>query len=115
MRWTIDHSSRELLQHQVARCVRQGVASGELAVGEQLPPAVELAAALSVDRNTVLAAYRQLRDEGLLEFRRGRGARVASTVAEPAPVAEAAHALVAVARQHGLGRDDLVRLIEQLT
>jgi GntR family transcriptional regulator len=115
MRWTVDHSSRELLQHQIAGCVRQGVASGELAVGEQLPPAVELAAALAVDRNTVLTAYRQLRDEGLLEFRRGRGARVASAVTEPAPVAEAAQALVEAGRQHGLGRADLIRLIEQLT
>jgi DNA-binding transcriptional regulator YhcF (GntR family) len=114
MRWTVDHSSRELLQHQIARCVRNGVAAGELAVGEQLPPAVELAAALSVDRNTVLAAYRQLRDEGLLEFRRGRGARVASAMTEPAPVAEAAQALVAVARRHGLGRGDVLRLIDQL-
>jgi DNA-binding transcriptional regulator YhcF (GntR family) len=115
MRWVIDHSSRELLQYQISRCVRQGVASGELVVGEQLPPAVELAAALSVDRNTVLAAYRQLREEGLLEFRRGRGARVASAVTDPAPVAEAAQTLVAVARRHGLGRSDLIRLIEQLT
>ncbi|MER6795687.1 GntR family transcriptional regulator [Amycolatopsis mediterranei] len=65
-------------------CVRRGVASGELALGEQLPPAAELAKALSVDRNTVLAAYRQLREDGVLEFRRGRGARVASAVTEPA-------------------------------
>ena len=115
MRWVIDHSSRELLQHQITRCIRQGVASGELTVGEQLPPAVELAAALSVDRNTVLAAYRQLREDGLLEFRRGRGARVASAVPEPAAVTAAAQALVVVARQHGLGRNDLIRLIEQLT
>jgi DNA-binding transcriptional regulator YhcF (GntR family) len=115
MRWVIDHSSRDLLHHQIAGCVRQGVASGELEVGEQLPPAAELAEALSVDRNTVLVAYRQLRDEGLLEFRRGRGARIASAVTEPAPVTEAARALVAVARQHGLGRGDLIRLIEQLT
>ncbi|MEV6596242.1 GntR family transcriptional regulator [Actinoplanes sp. NPDC051346] len=111
----IDHSSRELLQHQVAACVRQGVRSGELEVGEQLPPAAELAAALSVDRNTVLAAYRQLRDEGLLEFRRGRGARVASGVTPPVLVAEAARALVAVAREHGIGRSELIHLIEQLT
>ncbi|MEU4521688.1 GntR family transcriptional regulator [Amycolatopsis sp. NPDC024027] len=54
------------------------MASGELAVGEQLSPAAEPAGALSVDRNTVPAAYRRLRDEGVLEFRRGRGARVAS-------------------------------------
>jgi GntR family transcriptional regulator len=115
MRWTVDHSSQERLAHQIAACARQGVASGELAVGEQLPPAAELAAALSVDRNTVLAAYRQLRDEGVLEFRRGRGARVASTVTEPAPVTEAAQKLVAVARRHGLGRSDLLRLIDKLT
>ncbi|GGK38444.1 GntR family transcriptional regulator [Pilimelia terevasa] len=95
--------------------MRQGVASGELRVGEQLPPAVELAAALSVDRNTVLAAYRQLRDEGVLEFRRGRGARVAAAAPEPAPVTEAARLLVTLARQHGLGRSDLIRLIEALT
>ena len=43
---------------EVASCVRRGAASGELSVGEQLPPAAELAVALSVDRNTVLAAYR---------------------------------------------------------
>jgi DNA-binding transcriptional regulator YhcF (GntR family) len=115
MRWEIDHSSAERLQHQIAGCVRHGVASGELTVGEQIPPAAELAAALSVDRNTVLAAYRQLRDEGLLEFRRGRGARIASAAADPAPVTQAALDLVAVARRHGLGRTDLIRLIEQLT
>ena len=115
MRWAVDHASREALPHQIVACVRQGVASGELAVGEQLPPAAELAGALSVDRNTVLAAYRQLRDEGVLEFRRGRGARVASAVTEPAAVIEAAQTLVAVAHRHGLGRHDLLRLIEKLT
>ncbi|GAA3855055.1 GntR family transcriptional regulator [Saccharothrix violaceirubra] len=99
---------------QIAACVRQGVASGELVVGEQLPPAAELAEALSVDRNTVLAAYRKLRDDGVLEFRRGRGARVASAATEPAPVVEAARTLVALARDHGLGRRDLVRLVDKL-
>jgi DNA-binding transcriptional regulator YhcF (GntR family) len=115
MRWLVDHSSREALPLQIMACVRRGVASGELALGEQLPPAAELAGALSVDRNTVLAAYRQLREDGVLEFRRGRGARVASAVTEPAPVTEAAQTLVAVARRHGLGRHDLLRLIEKLT
>ncbi len=115
MRWSIDHSSRDSLQHQIASSARFGVASGMLAVGEQLPPAAELAEALSVDRNTVLAAYRQLRDEGLLEFRRGRGARVTATAPDLSPVTEAAHHLITVARTHGLGRADLVRLIEELT
>ena len=116
MRWTVDHAAKDPLQQQIAGCVRRGAAAGELTVGEQLPPAAELAAALSVDRNTVLAAYRQLRDEGLLEFRRGRGARVVSAGApQPAAVADAARTLVEVARHHGIGRAELVRLIETLT
>ena len=115
MRWTIDHSSRERLQDQVTSSVRCGVASGELPVGEQLPPAAELATALSVDRNTVLAAYRQLRDDGVLEFRRGRGARVVSTVPALSSVTEAARKLIAIAREHGFGTNDLIRIIRELS
>lgn len=115
MRWTIDHSSRERLQDQVASCVRRGVASGELPVGEQLPPAAELATALSVDRNTVLSAYRQLRDDGVLEFRRGRGARVVSTGPALSSVTEAARKLIATAREHGFGTNDLIRIIKELS
>ncbi len=113
MKWQIDHTSRERLQDQIAGCVRRGVASGELPIGEQLPPGAELAAALSVDRNTVLAAYRQLRDEGILEFRRGRGARVVSAGPALSSVAEAAQALIAAARQHGLSQNDLIRIIKE--
>ena len=115
MRWAIDHTSRERLQDQISGCVRRGVASGELDVGEQLPPAAELAAALSVDRNTVLAAYRQLRDDGVLEFRRGRGARVVSGGPALSAVTESARALITMAHEHGLGRNDLIRIIKELT
>ena len=115
MQWNIDHQSRERLQDQIAGCVRRGMASGELEIGEQLPPAAELGEALSVDRNTVLAAYRQLRDEGVLEFRRGRGARVASTGPGLSSVTEAARNLIATARAQGLGTNDLIRIIEELT
>ena len=115
MKWEIDHTSREGLQDQIAGCVRRGVASGELPVGDQLPPATELAAALSVDRNTVLAAYRTLRDDGLLEFRRGRGARVAETGLRRAELDAAGRELVQLARRHGYGRAELITLIEELT
>ena len=115
MKWTIDHASSDRLQDQIASCVRRGAASGELLIGEQLPPAVELAEALSVDRNTVLAAYRQLRDDGVLEFRRGRGARVMSAGPALSSVTEAAQALIATARHHGLAKNDLIRIIKELT
>lgn len=45
---------------------------GEVGSGERLPPARELAASLAVSIHTVLAGHRQLRDERLIELRRGR-------------------------------------------
>jgi GntR family transcriptional regulator len=54
-----------------------------------------------------------LRDEGLLEFRRGRGISVAGSP-ERGAVVSRTRDLVEFARQHGYRREDLVRLIERL-
>jgi GntR family transcriptional regulator len=53
-------------------------AEGEARPGERLPPARDFAAVLAVNTNSLLWALRQLRDEGLLDFRRGRGITVAA-------------------------------------
>ncbi|MFD3508757.1 GntR family transcriptional regulator [Nocardia sp. NPDC058666] len=114
MLWRIDQNSKATLQDQIAACVRRAVSAGELAVNEQLPPAKELAAALSVDRNTVLAAYRHLREEGVVDFRRGRGVRVTSTAASSAPVEQAARQLIEVALAQGYRKAEVLGLIEEL-
>lgn len=44
-----------------------------------MPLAKDLATVLGVNKNTVLRAMHELRDEGLLEFRQGRGITVAGT------------------------------------
>ena len=54
-----------------------------------------------------------LRDEGLLEFRRGRGITVSGTP-EFGAVVTRARELIDFARGHGYRRDELVRLIESL-
>ncbi len=68
---------------------------------------------MGVNTNTVLRALRSLRDEGLLEFRRGLGIRVSGTPDRGA-VAARARDLVAFARKHGYRRDELVTLIQGL-
>src|SRR5208282_5536226 len=67
------------LYDQVCAEIRRAIADGEIGPGERLPPARDLAAVLNVNSNTVLRALRLLRDEGLVEFRRGRGVRVIGT------------------------------------
>jgi len=101
------------LHEQVAAEIRRAIADGEAKPGERLPPARDLAAVLGVNTNTVLRALRRLRDEGLLDFRRGRGVTVAGTPEHGAVVLRAKE-LVRFARQHGYRVDELVRIIEDL-
>ena len=48
--------------------------------GERLPLVKDIAAVLGVNKNTVLRAMHILRDEGLLEFTRGRGITVSGSM-----------------------------------
>jgi GntR family transcriptional regulator len=109
----LDREASQRVFEQVAAAIRRAIAEGEARPGERLPPARDLAAELGVNSNTVLRALRLLRDEGLLEFRRGRGVTVAGTP-ERTVVLEKARELVALSRVHGFRREEVVRLIESL-
>jgi len=95
------------LHEQVAAEIRRAIANGDASPGERLPSALDLAAVLRVNRKTVLRALRQLRDEGLLEVRRGRGITVVATP-EQGELNSRVRELVEFARRHGLRRDELV-------
>ena len=58
---------------QIVQQVRQALRAGLLEVGDQLPTVREVVAAVAVNPNTVLKAYRDLEREGLLEARAGHG------------------------------------------
>jgi len=98
---------------QVAAEIRRAIADGEAEPGERLPPAKDLAAILGVNTNTVLRSLRLLREEGLLEFRRGRGISVAGTP-ERGAVVQRARELVSFARSNGYRVDELVQIIEDV-
>jgi GntR family transcriptional regulator len=109
----VDRNEPLDLHEQVAAELRRAIADGAAAPGERLPPARDLAAVLDVNTNTVLRALRQLRDEGLLEFRRGRGISVTGTPERGLVVAQAKE-LVRAARQHGYRVDELLQLIRDV-
>jgi GntR family transcriptional regulator len=111
----IDHSSMVPLHEQVAAAIRRAIADGEARPCERLPPARDLAAVLGVNANTVFRALRTLRDEGLVEFRRGRGVSVTGIAPQRCPVVAKARELVAVARQYGYRPEELAEIIEQVS
>src|SRR5579875_3540073 len=96
----LDATDSTPLWEQVAAEIRRAIAEGEAKPGERMPLAKDLATVLGVNRNTVLRALHQLRDEELLEIRQGRGITVAGTPQRGAVVARARD-LVAFARKNG--------------
>ena len=109
----IDRTDPLLLHDQVAARIRRAIAEGEASPGVRLPLAKDLAAVLGVNKNTVLRALHILREEGLLEFRRGRGITVAGTPQRGAVLARTRD-LIEFARHHGFGRDELIQIIQSL-
>src|SRR5213592_2875118 len=109
----VDRRDPTDLYAQVAGEIRRAIAESEAKPGERLPPARDLAAVLGVNTNTVLRALRELRNEGLLEFRRGRSITVAGTPEQGAVIARARE-LVNFARRHGYQADELIRIIHEL-
>ncbi|MFF9200126.1 aminotransferase class I/II-fold pyridoxal phosphate-dependent enzyme [Streptomyces sp. NPDC014779] len=69
---------------EIAASVERGVGTGQLKPGQLLPPMRELAADLGVNPNTVAAAYRTLRERGVIETDGRRGSRVRSAPATTA-------------------------------
>lgn len=114
----LDPSLPTPLFQQLAASIRAQIAAGDLTPGDRLPGARELAASLDVNVHTVLRGYGVLRDEGLLEVRRSRGAVVtgqASRVAgsDLAALTTAVEEVRDAARRLGLSLDELLDLIRK--
>jgi DNA-binding transcriptional regulator YhcF (GntR family) len=108
----VDPSSSLPIFAQIAAGVRREVLEGRLSTGDRLPATKEVARSLDVNLHTVLRAYQALRDEGLVDLRRGRGAVV--TGAQPTAlveVGEAVRALVRAAALAGLTRQETLSLV----
>lgn len=104
---------------QIVTQVKYLVASGRLALGEELPAIRVLAERLMVNPNTVARAYRELEVAGVVEKRRTAGTYV-SAAGSPLARRERLRiltgridALLAEARQLGIRTDDVVDLLRR--
>jgi GntR family transcriptional regulator len=111
----IDTASATPLADQIAASVRGSLGRRDLAAGDRLPAARELAAALDVNVHTVLRAYAALRDDGLIDLRRGRGAVVTGHVdADRTHLTDLVRSFVADARRLGLDDKEMTTMLEHV-
>jgi GntR family transcriptional regulator len=101
------------LVHQVEGAVRLGI----LGAGDQLPTVKDVVAALAINPNTVLKAYRELEHRGLAAGRPGQGTFVQESIAHrPAPgrqvLRESFAEWLISASAAGLSEADMRALIE---
>ena len=104
---------------QMIRHVKERLAAGQIADGDELPSRRIVSATLAVNPNTVQKAYRQLEEEGLIQSRPGAGSHI---TAGPAQVEEIRRELfrrevqetVTAMKRMGLGREEAVELLRRL-
>jgi GntR family transcriptional regulator len=89
------------------------VLDGAARAGDRLPSARELAESLEVNVHTVLHAYQELRDEGLVELRRGRGAVLTERADALAGLEAHVRGLVDEAHRLGVSVQTLKTLIQE--
>lgn len=78
----LDPRSPTPLYEQIAAHVRRAVVSEEVVPGDSLPSVRQLAARLRVNPATVVQAYRDLEDDGLVTKRQGAGTFVSDVTEE---------------------------------
>ena len=108
----VNDKSPEPLFQQIAAQIRRAIATGSAGAGHRLPAARELAESLGVNLHTVLRAFGELRDEGLVEMRPGRGVTVLESKRNAA-LRECAQALAREARRQGLSSADVLKLVKE--
>jgi GntR family transcriptional regulator len=111
MDFSVDRADPLPLHEQAAAAIRRAIAEGEAGPGDRLPLAKDLAAIMGINKNTVIRSLHLLRDEGLLEFRRGHGITVSGTPEKSALLTQVTE-LVRVARRQGYQKSELIAMIE---
>src|ERR687891_2313138 len=81
----LDPAASRPLHRQIYFAIREAILDGRLKSGARLPATRALAADLGVSRNTVMAAFEQLRAEGYIDGRVGAGSFVSHHLPDEAP------------------------------
>ena len=120
MHLRIDHHSGEPIWRQIAEALKFRIASGQLKSGYRLPSIRELSGQLEINVRTVVRAYEELANGGLLVLQQGRGAFVTEPQAtlpqrkRRAELVLLAQRFLAEATRLGASRAEVVEVVESI-
>ena len=104
---------------QIIDQIRFGIASGKLAVGEQLPTVRSLAVELKVNLNTVAKAYKELEIQNILETYQGTGTFIHKSEAllsekeKHNKMQEICREFMTIAYTYGFTNDDMINELQK--
>jgi GntR family transcriptional regulator len=108
------------IYRQIVNQVRYLVASGLLLPGEELPPIRTLALQLKVTPNTIVKAYGELENSGVIQKRQGSGSFVSEGRPQPVVLRERRRvieqridALLAEAHQLNFTAEEILRMVRE--
>ncbi|ASE11908.1 GntR family transcriptional regulator [Kocuria rhizophila] len=113
--FTVDPHSTTPVYAQLVECVLRDVSTGELVVGDRIPPVRTLASELGLSAGTVAKAYRQMETRGIIETRGRKGTFIAQgrDDREGAAARAAAAYLDVVAGQLHYSPEECMALVER--
>ncbi|MDJ1132201.1 GntR family transcriptional regulator [Streptomyces iconiensis] len=83
IKYHIERRSGVSTYMQIVQQTKQALRVGTLVPGDRLPTAKEVVEATAINPHTVLKAYRELENEGLVELQPGRGTFVRRGLGNP--------------------------------
>ncbi len=108
----------EPIYAQLIKFVKQGLASGEIAYGDEMPSRRVLSALLGINPNTVQKAYALLEAEKIISSHAGAKSLVCATKEKISQIKaqlteEGAQAAIATLKAAGYSKDEAIAILEK--
>ncbi len=116
---SIDEKDNRPLYLQIINQIKEQVSNGTLKPGDELPSVRELADTLGINLHTVRSAYLKLRDQGIIDLRLGRRAKITRLIPvsdnadNKAGLSRRIKELITDARLMGFSPDDIRDLLNR--